>query len=221
MCAASALSMPLIPSNVQQTRPFAPSRVRLTMPRPAGAPFGTSALPSSFVATSGCIELSAAGASTAATASAGMSMRNLIEPPFGRGPPASSLLSLLHLAQDTLNKVAIAMLLLVAATLVVPKAGEVLERPFLFLTRRRGGDLGGGFLLGASLGLVFVPCAGPVLGAVTTIAAEHRIGVETVLLTLFYALGTGSVLLLIALGGQRVVGRLRVGGDVFRRVLGV
>ena len=76
---------------------------------------------------------------------------------------ASSLLSLLHLAQDTLNKVAIAMLLLVAATLVVPKAGELLERPFLFLTRRRGGDVGGGFLLGASLGLVFVPCAGPVL----------------------------------------------------------
>ena len=37
----------------------------------------------------------------------------------------------------------------------------------LRLTRRPSGDLGGGFLLGASLGLVFVPCAGPVLAAIT------------------------------------------------------
>src|SRR6266542_2931951 len=48
-----------------------------------------------------------------------------------------------------------ALLLLLALTLIVPKVGALIERPFALFTRRRAGDLGGGFLLGASLGLVF------------------------------------------------------------------
>src|ERR671929_5618 len=50
-----------------------------------------------------------------------------------------------------------------AATLIVPQLAHVLERPLLFLTRRRAGETGSGFVLGLSLGLVFVPCGGPVL----------------------------------------------------------
>ena len=46
---------------------------------------------------------------------------------------------------------------LLAVTLIVPRIGEWLERPLSFLTRRRFGDAGGGFLLGAGLGLVFIP----------------------------------------------------------------
>ena len=55
-----------------------------------------------------------------------------------------------------------------------------LERPLAFMTRRRGGDLGGGFVLGVSLGLVFVPCAGPVLATITALSAQHKIGFDTV-----------------------------------------
>ena len=44
------------------------------------------------------------------------------------------------------------------------------------MTRRERGDLGGGFLLGASLGLVFAPCAGPVFAAVSVNAGTHRVG---------------------------------------------
>src|SRR5919206_4184106 len=51
---------------------------------------------------------------------------------------------------------------LLAVTLVIPRIGELVEQPLAFLTRRRVGSAGGGFLLGASLGLVFVPCGGPV-----------------------------------------------------------
>src|SRR5207248_10420737 len=122
---------------------------------------------------------------------------------------ASSLLSTLHLAQDTLNKIAIATLLVLAATLVLPQAGRLLERPFLFLTRRRGGDLGGGFLLGASLGLVFVPCATVVLATVTANAARERVGFSTVFVALAYALGTAVPMILIAHGGRALAGRFR------------
>src|SRR4051794_1576702 len=134
---------------------------------------------------------------------------------------ASVILSALGLPQDFLRNVAIGLLFLLALTLLVPQVGVLIERPFAFLTRRTGGDLGGGFLLGASLGLVFVPCAGPVLATITVLAAQRKIGFDAVVLTLFYALGAGLVLLAIALGGQRVSKRLRARGETLRRVAGV
>ena len=96
---------------------------------------------------------------------------------------AAWLLDLLGLPKDFLRNLALVLLFLLAATLVFPQVGRLLERPFLPLTRRRGGDLGGGFLLGLSLGLVFVPCAGPVLAAVTVLAANRSLDAEAFLLT--------------------------------------
>lgn len=133
---------------------------------------------------------------------------------------ASALLSALGLPQDTLRNVAIAMLFVVAATLLVPRVGMMIEAPLARLGRRPSGDLGGGFLLGASLGLVFVPCAGPVLATVSVLAAEGRVGVRLVLLTLFYAAGAGAVLLLVALGGRRVSAKLRATRAWWRPALG-
>src|SRR5918912_1478450 len=109
------------------------------------------------------------------------------------------LLDRLGLPQDLLRNLAIALLFVVAATLLFPPLGTMLERPFAPLTRRRAG--GGGFLLGASLGLVFVPCAGPVLAAVTVVAANNDVGFRALLLTFAYAVGAAIPMLLIALGG--------------------
>jgi cytochrome c biogenesis protein CcdA/thiol-disulfide isomerase/thioredoxin len=134
---------------------------------------------------------------------------------------ASSILSALGLPQDILRNLAIAMLFVLAATLLFPRIGFLLERPFAFMTRRRGGDLGGGFALGVSLGLVFVPCAGPVLATITALSAQHKIGFDTVLLTLAYAVGAAVPMLLVALGGQRVAKRMRAQSQNFRRAMGV
>jgi cytochrome c biogenesis protein CcdA/thiol-disulfide isomerase/thioredoxin len=133
---------------------------------------------------------------------------------------AVALLSSLGLPEDTLRNAAIVLLFVVAASLIFPQVALLLELPFARLTRRSGGDLGGGFVLGVSLGLVFVPCAGPVLAAVSVLAAQRRFGVESVLLTLVYAAGAGALLLVIAIGGQRVSTRLRANRRWFRPALG-
>jgi cytochrome c biogenesis protein CcdA/thiol-disulfide isomerase/thioredoxin len=134
---------------------------------------------------------------------------------------AAALLDALGLPEDFLRDLAIVLLFVVAATLFWPRLGALLERPFYFLTRRRtNSELGGGFVLGASLGLVFVPCAGPVLAAVSVLAANEEIGLEVVLLTLAYALGAAIPMLAIALGGRRVSVQLRSRMRVLRPALG-
>jgi cytochrome c biogenesis protein CcdA/thiol-disulfide isomerase/thioredoxin len=100
-------------------------------------------------------------------------------------------------------------LLVLAVILVFPKAAELAERPFLFLTRRRASDLGGGYLLGASLGLVFVPCGGPVIATLTANAATNRVGFWIVVIAIAYALGAALPMLAIARGGHGLVARFR------------
>jgi cytochrome c biogenesis protein CcdA/thiol-disulfide isomerase/thioredoxin len=107
----------------------------------------------------------------------------------------------LHLPQDLLRNVSIALLFVFAATLIVPRLGVVFERPLGRLTRRPAGDLGGGFLLGLALGLVFVPCGGLVLASVAAGTATLGTG-DRVLVTFAYALGVALPMLGIAYGGR-------------------
>src|ERR671937_789915 len=78
------------------------------------------------------------------------------------------LLDELGLPKALLRNISIGLLFLVAAPLMVPQLGRVLERPLLRFSRRPAGDLGGGFLLGAGLCLVFIPLRRPGLGFLTT-----------------------------------------------------
>src|SRR5215210_7575766 len=135
---------------------------------------------------------------------------------------ATALLTALGLPADLLRNVAIGIVALVGLSLIWPRLGMLLERPFAALGRRRPGDVGGGFLLGASLGLLFTPCAGPVIAAVSTVAATERFSVDAVLVTLAYALGAGVVLLAIAITTRRgfALTGLRTRAHLIRPALG-
>ncbi len=136
----------------------------------------------------------------------------------------SWLLSLLGLPQDALRWIGLIVLGIVGLGLVIPRFGAELERPFTALAPGRQHTEAGGFVLGLSLGLVFVPCAGPVLAAITVVSANHRIGLSAVLLTAAFAVGVAVPLLVFALLGQRLAGRMRLVGSraaAARRVIGV
>ena len=135
---------------------------------------------------------------------------------------AATLLSALGLPDDLLRNLAIAVVVVVGISLLWPPLGELLSRPFQRLSRRHPGEVGG-FVLGVSLGLIFTPCAGPVIGAVATVAATRDLGLETVLITLAYGLGAGLVLLGVAIGAQRgmSLAPVRAHAPVVRRALGV
>ena len=120
------------------------------------------------------------------------------------------LLGKLGLPQDLLRNIAIALLFVVAAMLIFPQFAVLIERPLSRLSRRPGGDLGGGFLLGLSLGLVFVPCGGVIQGYIAAQSASiGDIGFKTVAITIAYALGVALPILVIANRAHAAVG-LRV-----------
>ncbi|WP_235518463.1 cytochrome c biogenesis protein DipZ [Cellulomonas sp. Leaf334] len=119
------------------------------------------------------------------------------------------LLNLLGLPQDLLRWAGIAVLALLGLGLLVPRFEEVLERPFQRLTPTRApGASRGGFVLGLGLGAVYVPCAGPVLAAITVAGATGSVGPGTVVLTVSFALGAAVPLLVLALAGRRVAERI-------------
>lgn len=67
----------------------------------------------------------------------------------------------------------------------------------------------GGFLLGTTLGLVWTPCAGPVLGSILTVLATTPEFSKAALLLCVYSLGAAIPMLAIAYGGQVVTTRVK------------
>lgn len=121
----------------------------------------------------------------------------------------SLLLGLLSIPQDAIRWAGVVVLLAIGFGMLVPGFEQLLERPFQRLPRRSVGEGGNGFGVGLALGTVFVPCAGPVLAAIIVAGATGRIGIETVLLTVSFALGVAVPLLVFALAGSGVARRLR------------
>jgi cytochrome c biogenesis protein CcdA/thiol-disulfide isomerase/thioredoxin len=125
----------------------------------------------------------------------------------------TSVLSLLHLPQDAIRWAGLVALTAIGLALIFPRFEELLEKPFsripqLQMTRSRSG-----FALGLALGVLYVPCAGPVLAAIVVAGATGSIGLGTVVLTISFAIGAAVPLLFFALAGRQVAERV----GTFRR----
>jgi cytochrome c biogenesis protein CcdA/thiol-disulfide isomerase/thioredoxin len=125
----------------------------------------------------------------------------------------------LGLGGGTLRHLGIAVLLFAGVLALVPRAAALVERPLTRLSRlgprgfRGAGGFWSGLLVGAALGFVYAPCAGPVLAAVVSVSATTG---RTVALALAYVAGTALVLLAIAFGGRRVLEPVRRAGGAVR-----
>jgi len=133
------------------------------------------------------------------------------------------LLGALGLPYGLLRWIGIVAVGLLGVGLLVPQVGDLLERPFARLTAGNEVREGGGFVLGVSLGLVFVPCAGPVLATITAVGGSHHVGWSAVLLTVAFAVGVAIPLLAFAIAGRYLGARMRsvrTHAATARRVIG-
>ncbi|MBN9486819.1 MAG: cytochrome c biogenesis protein CcdA [Alphaproteobacteria bacterium] len=117
--------------------------------------------------------------------------------------------SVLGLSQETLRTTAVGLLLLFGALMIWPRLYELVTVRIgsVFGSVNRIGDPArsgkfGAAILGASLGAVWAPCAGPVLGSILTlIASAERLDRAAAMLG-FYSLGAAVPMFAIAYGGQ-------------------
>src|SRR5271168_3562916 len=128
--------------------------------------------------------------------------------------------------------VAMVVFLVLGVTLLFPELAEVFTRPLVRAgSRLQGGpeagaetSAGKSFVLGISTGLLWAPCAGPILGLILTGAAIGGPGARSSFLLLFYALGAATSLGTALLAGKKVFSTMKrsLSFDVWiRRALGV
>ncbi len=85
----------------------------------------------------------------------------------------------------------------------------------------RPSGLGSGFVIGLALGVVYAPCAGPILAGVITTSAAQSLTVERVAVALAYGAGTGIVLYAIMRGGRRLARPLAQRSGRFQQAMGL
>lgn len=124
--------------------------------------------------------------------------------------------TVLGLSPDTLRKVSIILLGSFGILLLWPRPYEWLmarsSRLLSFAGRivpRAGSGPVGGLVLGLTLGVLWTPCAGPVLGSILTLIATSENLARAALLLVTYAIGAGIPILLIAYGGQYATTEVR------------
>ncbi|MCX4152886.1 MULTISPECIES: cytochrome c biogenesis protein DipZ [Paraburkholderia] len=127
---------------------------------------------------------------------------------------------------------AIALLAIFGLTLLLPRFADHLMRPLVSAGNRLSnfaqGDgqqvrAGSSFLLGIATGLLWAPCAGPILGLVLTGAALRGASVGTTLLLVAYAAGAATSLAVALLIGGRVFTAMKRSlgaGEWIRRGIG-
>ncbi|WP_109484103.1 cytochrome c biogenesis protein DipZ [Paraburkholderia sp. C35] len=118
------------------------------------------------------------------------------------------------------------------ASLLFPALSARLSRPFfgignrvatLSQTRGTRFQIGSALLLGIATGLLWAPCAGPILGLILTGAALHGASWKTAAALTAYACGAASSLAVVSGLGKQALDRLKHSlgvGERVRRVMG-
>lgn len=128
--------------------------------------------------------------------------------------------------------ISLVVLAIFGVTLLWPALAERLSRPFVRLGSRLSQPAGGepnpsmlrSLLLGVATGLLWAPCAGPILGLILTGAALEGASERSAFLLLAYAAGAATSLAIALLAGGRVFAALKrsLGAEVWiRSALGV
>ena len=135
-------------------------------------------------------------------------------------------ISAFGLPGDLLRNLAIAVLLGFGVVLMVPPLAARIEATMSRFAGRAGvvGGGGDGFwsgtLVGASLGLVYAPCAGPILAGVITVSASQPFTAGRLAVALSYGIGSAAVLYLLMLGGRRLTAPLARRGVALQVAMG-
>lgn len=118
-------------------------------------------------------------------------------------------------ASNTGRHIALAVMVLFALSLISARIGDWLARPFVLLgnrldpdARKKTGPMAS-IMIGVATGLLWAPCAGPILGVILTGAMLQGANAQTSLLLLAYGAGSALSLGTLIFAGRGLVNRLK------------
>jgi cytochrome c biogenesis protein CcdA/thiol-disulfide isomerase/thioredoxin len=138
----------------------------------------------------------------------------------------ASLVKGVGLAAGATRTIAIVVLILFGVVLLVPEVSSRLEAPMSRMARfgpkTRGTGFWSGLGVGAALGFVCAPCAGPILAAVISVGATTGTTLRTAIIGVAYSVGLSVVMLAWSLAGRVVIERARraLRGHIVERAMG-
>lgn len=122
----------------------------------------------------------------------------------------STLVRLFHFDPNIFRTVAEVVIAMLGLSMLLPAFNVLIESLISRLTASvNPRPFSSAFGTGLVLGLLWSPCAGPILAAIAFLAATGQVTFTTVTITAAYALGTGLPLFLFSLAGQRLFTRTR------------
>ncbi len=148
----------------------------------------------------------------------------------------SSLIRVFGFDPNNLRLIAVVVITFLGVVMIVPKLSAILEgwvsrlnnfwskpkapttpepllgqegKPTPPVSPPARGEFAAGLLTGLSLGIVWAPCAGPILATIAALAATGKVTGYVVALTIAYVLGVGIPLFIFAYGGQQLLTRSR------------
>jgi cytochrome c biogenesis protein CcdA/thiol-disulfide isomerase/thioredoxin len=136
----------------------------------------------------------------------------------------------LNISEDILRNVSFALLFvlgLVMFSQTLSQKFAVATQKFADFGARAGngrGGFGGGLMVGALIGFVWTPCAGPILAAVLVQVIQQKTDLQSVAVTLAFAVGAALPMLAITLMGKELmkrVGFLKKHMESIRKVFAV
>lgn len=128
----------------------------------------------------------------------------------------SYLVRIFHLDPNFLRTIAVVVIIFFGLTMIIP----ILATKFALFTSRLASMFGQntlsttngfspGLITGLSLGIVWTPCAGPILATIAALASTGQVSLFAILATLSYVVGAGIPLFAVAYGGQQFITRAR------------
>lgn len=117
------------------------------------------------------------------------------------------------LSPNVLRYAAIALIALFGIIMIFPSLSDWFSRitaPIANVGQNLQGKgsatgFGGGFIFGVALGLLWTPCAGPILAAITTLVATQSVNFSIILITLAYSIGAAIPMFLLAYGSGKII----------------
>jgi cytochrome c biogenesis protein CcdA/thiol-disulfide isomerase/thioredoxin len=130
------------------------------------------------------------------------------------------------LASGATRTLAVIVLIAFGIVMLFPPLAERVQAPLSRLARfgpkTRGSGFWTGLGVGAALGFVCAPCAGPILAAVISVSASGNTSARVVAVGISYTVGLSAVLTVYSIGGRKLmdVVRRRARGHIVEQTLG-